>query len=337
MNQTKTTTIIGAGVIGLSCAWQLARAGWGVKVMHAEAIGVSASAHAAGALKPFDALQTGRKQKLQIESLWRYPQFLADLKADSGLDVQLNRCGRYAVFQKEKGWQKTVEAAQKATQEWPYQQTILPADTLKLPEEAVGILHCEATATFLPAELLAALYQACLKKGVIFEQKKVDALPAERPIVVAAGAFSGAFSSQDVRPIKRQAILLKWPEDEPLQHILENGQVYLVPWDKGRAVYVGSTFEPEAQFDDTPTPEAEAHLRTHAARLVPSLEHAPLLQRFSGLQSRGVVRTGGQSTLILGEDTTEKGVFIATGHGGVGFCMAPITAYEIVRLLKDHL
>jgi len=337
MTKQNTITVIGAGVIGLSCAWQLARAGFQVKVIYADDICTGASANAAGVLKPFDALQTGRKQKLQIESLWRYPQFLAELKKDSGIDVQINRCGRYAVFYKEKGWHKTVEAAKKAHAEWPYTQTILPADALTLPEVAAGILFCEATATFSPIALLTALYQACLNKGVVFEQKKLTQLPLLRPVVVAAGAFSGAFSSQGVRPIKRQAILLQWPEAKPLQHVIENGQVYLAPWDEGRSVYVGSTFEPEAKFDNAPTPQAEAYLRSHAARLVPSLEHAPLLERFSGLQSRGIVTTNGQSTLVLGEDTVQKGVFIATGHGGVGFCMAPITAYETVRLIKAHL
>lgn len=321
-------TVIGAGVAGLSCAWQLARKGYNVKVIHADPIGTGASANAAGALKPFDALQTGRKQKLQIQSLWQYPQFLEELNADSGMNVQMNRCGRYAVYHKERGWQKTCEAAAVATADWPYPQETLAPDALNLPEETIGILHCHATAIFSPSEILQALHKACLNKGVKFDCMKLDELPTETPVVVAAGAWSAEFGSQPVRPIKRQAILLEWPEDKPLEYILENGQVYLVPWNNGEAVYVGSTFEPEAKFDAAPTREAEQHLRTQAARLVPGLAAAPLLDRFSGLQSRGQDAET-NSTLLLGEDPKHSGVFMATGHGGVGFCMAPITAQVI--------
>lgn len=329
-------TVIGAGVIGLSCAWQLARAGYSVKVLHADAIGTGASANAAGALKPFDALQTGRKQQLQIESLWLYPQFVEHLNADSGENVEINRCGRYAVFHKERGWQKTVQGAKKATAEWPYPQETLPPSALNLPEEPIGILHCKATAVFSPAALLQALHKACLKRGVAFEQTKLDTLPKERPLVVAAGAWSGQFGCQPVRPIKRQAILLEWPEQQPLQHVLENGQVYLIPWRGGEAVYVGSTFEPEAGFDATPTRAGEQHLRREAARLVPALATAPLLQRFAGLQSRGQ-EAATNSTLLLGEDPQNMGVFMATGYGGVGFCMAPITARTITDLITAYL
>ena len=330
-----TITVIGAGVIGLSCAWQLARNGYRVKVIHADPIGSGASANAAGALKPFDALQTGRKQKLQIQSLWQYPQFIKDLNTESGMAIQINRCGRYAVYHQQRGWQKTVEAAAKATAEWPYPQQALAPDALDLPEAAVGILHCQATAIFSPSEVLQALHKACLSKGVTFEHTKLEELPTERPLVVATGAWSGVFGSQPVRPIKRQAILLEWPKAKPLESILENGQVYLVPWHEGQAVYVGSTFEPEAQFDAQPTRDAEQYLRQQAARLVPALQEAPLLERFSGLQSRGQDAVT-NSTLLLGEDPKHSGVFMATGHGGVGFCMAPITAQVICSEIEGY-
>ena len=331
-------SVIGGGVIGLSAAWRLAQKGFTVTLYHADPIGTGASGNAAGALKPFDALQTGWKQNLQQESLWMYPEFLKEVKANSGIDVPLSRCGRIAVYDRDQSLDKARRAAEKANENWPFTpaQSILDAATLRtyLPEveqAARGAVLCHATATFNPQTLLKALSVCCQNEGVIFKHETLEELPAGK-VVVAAGAFSQKFVPEaKVRPIKRQAILLEWPEATPLERITENGQVYLVPWQGGTAVYVGSTFEPEAGFDAAPTPEAECQLRKEAARLYPSLLKANLLERFSGLQSR----CGGEgSSLFLGAVEGRDDVFVATGHGGVGFCMAPITAQKLCELLS---
>ena len=330
-------SVIGGGVIGLSAAWQLAEQGFDVTLYHADPIGAGASGNAAGALKPFDALQTGWKQNLQQESLWMYPAFLKDVVAASGVEVPLNRCSRLAVYDRAPSFEKAARAAQKANKDWPFTpaQTVLDESALKkhLPdveESVLGGVICHATATFNPQTLLKALHACCLNKGVSFKHQALDELPAGK-VVIAAGAYSQQFASGvNVRPIKRQAILLEWPEQTPLERITENGQVYLVPWQGGKALYVGSTFEPEAGFDATPTLEAETHLRQQAARLYPRLLKAKLLERFSGLQSR----CGGEgSSLFLGPVKGRAGVFMATGHGGVGFCMAPITAQKLCEML----
>ena len=331
-------TVIGGGVIGLSTAWQLAQAGQQVQLIHGEPLGTGTSAHAAGALKPFDALQTGRKQILQQESLWQYPAFVEKLKTATGVDVGYRRCGRLAIYEQPAGWRKAQIASVAAQENWPWQpaqaqldlaaaQQLCPA--LAPTDPVCGVIHCHSTATFRPAAMLTALIQACQQAGVRFEQRQLESLPKERPLVLATGAKTNALVPQaNVRPIKRQGILLAWPAEQPLQQIIENGQVYLVPWRQGQAVYIGSTFEPDVT-DPAPTPAAEEWLRAHAARLVPALATAPLLERFSGIQSRGQ----GPSSLLLGELTSLPGVFISVGHGGVGYCMAPRCGQILTELV----
>lgn len=334
-------TVIGGGVIGLSCAYKLARSGYGVTLYHHQPLDETASGNAAGALKPFDALQTGWKQKLQQQSLWQYPDFLNELQKDSGIDVGFNRCGRVAVFNRPAGFEKAQKAAKAANQKWPFNPAQKPLNhnelleyTPNVEEGAVGGIYCHATGTFSPAKLLGALVQACKSLGVKFIEKELITLPNTRPLVVAAGAFTEKLLPQvQVKPIKRQAVLLERPFNAPLEHIIENGQVYLVPWHEGEAIYVGSTFEPDAGFDNTPTPEAEQQLRADASRLFPELETARLLEQFSGLQSRGY---GEGSTLKLGPVQGFDGVFVAAGHGGVGYCMAPVTADEILRPIRTY-
>ncbi len=334
-HDSRAVTVIGAGVIGLSCAWQLVRQGYIVTVIHDQPIGTGASGNAAGSLKPFHALQKGNKHKLQLQSIWSYPEFLKNLAADSGIPIPYKQCDRWVVYHRNSGWEKAKRAVKIANETWPTQpaQSISPNidDYAGIIADSKGVICCHATAIFDPSVMLRSLHEACLRKGVIFKQEKIEQLPAVRPLVLAAGAFCGKLLPDiKIYPIKRQAILLEWPVSDKspvLPHLIESGQVYLVPWHDGKAVYVGSTFEPEAEFDNTPTEKAEIHLRYHAERLIPELENAKLLQRFSGLQSRGA----GESTLLLGEVPNHNGVFVAAGHGGVGFCMAPITAQLIVK------
>lgn len=340
---TQNVSVIGAGVIGVSCAWQLAKSGYTVTVYHHQPLGAGASGNAAGALKPFDALQRGWKQRLQQESLWQYPQFITDIESESGLNVGFDRCGRVAVYNTQPSFEKAQKAAAEANKKWPFApaQSVLTGDDLlrytpQVEQDAVGGIFCHATGAFTPQKLLEALVKCCKKQGVVFKEQTLDTLPEARPLVMAAGAFTSTLLPEaSIKPIKRQAVLLEWPIQDPLTHITENGQVYLVPWDfqcdGGRAVYVGSTFEPEAGFDNNPTREAEAQLRGDAARLYPELATAKLLQRFSGLQSRGY---GEGSTLKLGPLAGLEGVYVAAGHGGVGYCMAPVTAAQIVKLIK---
>lgn len=335
----QSVSIVGAGVIGLSCAYRLAKSGYKVRVYHHAPVGTGASGQAAGALKPFDALQTGWKQKLQQQSLWKYLKFLSEVESESGICVDFQRCGRVAVYDNPSSLEKAKKAAEKANQDWPFSpaQTILTRQDLltyapDVEPDACGGVFCHATGVLNPQKLLLALEACCINLGVEFLLKSLGALPQERPLLVSAGAFTQKLlPTMPIKPIKRQAILLKWPYRQPLEHITENGQVYLVPKLGGQQVYVGSTFEPEAGFDNTPTPQAEHDLRTHASRLFPALQTATLLERFSGLQSRGY---GEGSTLKLGRVAQIPGVYVAAGHGGVGYCMAPATAQEIQRLIE---
>jgi len=99
MNRVKLSetevAVVGGGIIGLSVAWQLARAGVEVAVFERSEAGKSASWAAAGMLAP--QAEVGFEElnflKLGQESLALYPKFLAELSEDSAMTVALDTRG----------------------------------------------------------------------------------------------------------------------------------------------------------------------------------------------------------------------------------------------------
>ncbi|GAA6527167.1 glycine oxidase ThiO [Intrasporangium sp. DVR] len=86
--------IIGGGIIGLACAWQLLRSGCNVTVLDPDVAGGATHA-AAGMITPSSEATFGQEPLLAAStaSASRWPSFAAALAADSGLPVDLRRAG----------------------------------------------------------------------------------------------------------------------------------------------------------------------------------------------------------------------------------------------------
>jgi glycine oxidase len=77
---TRRITIVGGGIIGLSCAWVMARAGWRVTLVDGAPEAREASWAAAGMLAPHhEAHDPGPLWRLGVDSLARWPGFIEDL------------------------------------------------------------------------------------------------------------------------------------------------------------------------------------------------------------------------------------------------------------------
>src|SRR5437588_12575292 len=87
--------IIGGGIIGLSIGWQLAKRGFHVEILEKEKEFKGAAWVSAGMLAP--QAELGFEEfdyfTLCMKSLRLYPEFLEELKADSCIELKLNRCG----------------------------------------------------------------------------------------------------------------------------------------------------------------------------------------------------------------------------------------------------
>ncbi|HEX3134727.1 MAG TPA: FAD-dependent oxidoreductase, partial [Planctomycetota bacterium] len=88
---TRRLTIVGGGIIGLSCAWVMARAGWRVTLLDGAPEAREASWAAAGMLAPHhEATGPGALWRLGMDSLARWPGFVEDLGiAPSAVDLHV--------------------------------------------------------------------------------------------------------------------------------------------------------------------------------------------------------------------------------------------------------
>src|SRR6266851_4262464 len=105
--------VIGAGIIGASIAWKLARAGLRVTLVDAGPMGSEASWAGAGMLALGGEVETRNVwSDLALQSLRMYPEFVAQLESESGIAIDYRRCGAVEVAFDDGEWQTLVGRAE---------------------------------------------------------------------------------------------------------------------------------------------------------------------------------------------------------------------------------
>ena len=151
-----------------------------------------------------------------------------------------------------------------------------------------------------------------------------------REIVVAAGAWSGAFAAPGFpappsEPVRGQMICFTAPG--LVRHVVASEQVYLVPRSDGR-VLAGATME-RAGFDRRVTGAGLARLSAAALRLLPGLAEAAFHSAWAGLRPAAP-----DGLPVIGR--AAPGLVYACGHLRNGILLAPITAVMAGRLLRGE-
>ncbi len=300
--------VVGAGIIGLASALELAEAGLRVSIVDRSEPGSEASWAAAGILGPqSESHAPGPMLDLCLRSFQLYGEWVAKLKVDVGYE----RCGTLHL-----AFTNAEADALAALRDW---------------QIAAGLraeLHNDArakVALWLPDEgrvdarrLVAALRAEVEKRGIKVRKTEVTRLDRVEGelAVVAAGAWSGPIAGVRVEPVRGQLLLVDVP---PPPSVVFGAGGYLVP--RGGRTLVGSTVE-RTGFDKAITREGRLQLEAIAARLGAA---GPVVDHWAGL------RPGTADGLpLLGR--TEWGDIVATGHYRNGILLAPVTA-AIVRAL----
>src|SRR5580704_17312581 len=93
-----TVTIAGAGIIGMTTAWRLAKRGWQVTIFDSREALAEASWAAAGMLAPGGEIDSNAAiAQMALRSLAMYPEFFRDLKHESGQPIEFTQCGAIEV------------------------------------------------------------------------------------------------------------------------------------------------------------------------------------------------------------------------------------------------
>ena len=357
-NAGEPILIVGAGVMGLSAAWHLARSGRPVSVYERATCGSGASGVPFAALWPSAATKKGLGHQRHRQSLWDFEAFVNELIEFTEMPIEFARPGRIELFTSEDRRRAATKEAEVASAEWPKftsdpAQWVATAAELQRIEPAInptdlGGLVCQATAYVNTREILSALRAALLRSGaslneecevqdVWIDQGRARGIITNRPIageavLVTAGAWTSQLCPElaeaaPVIPVKGQVLLLRPPA--PLfTRLVKKGKTYLISTATGD-VLVGSTSEPDAGFDDQPTEAAREELIEAACDIVPALRSAEVVEQWVGHRPQTSSRSP-HVGLINGV----PGLYVAAGHFKIGIAMAPAVGKAICELLN---
>ncbi len=358
--ERRQVAIIGAGVIGLGIAWRLAARGIRVTVFDRAAAGQGASYAAAGMLAACAEAEPGEEALIALgrESQARWPAFADELRAYTGVDVELRtegtlvvaltaddqaRLQHHLVFQQQLGLPIHWITASETRQREPHLAGKLAGALLSPQDHQVD-----------NRKLTLALRRAAEAAGALIrEHEAVEAISTQTGrvtgiimadgtqvaadcVVLAAGPWSRSIKGipaellPPVRPIKGQMLALRDNPTAPLiSHVVWGPGVYLVPRNDGRLL-VGATVE-EKGFDNSITAGGLLALIEAAWRLVPAVEELPIAETWVGH------RPGSRDDAPILGQSPMHGLIYATGHHRNGILLAPITAETITRLIADDV
>jgi glycine/D-amino acid oxidase-like deaminating enzyme len=297
--------VVGAGIIGCAIARDLAIRGISCTVVDPRPVAGGATQASAGMLAPYvEAHERGPLLDLAVQSLALYDDWIAAVRAESGVDVEYRRIG-----------------------------------TLETPSNRIRPEH-----GYVAAEPLAlALARAGEQHGAAFIRDRVIRIVRERDglraitttgaiecshLILASGAWTNAIEgirTPPVRPVRGQLLYLGW-NAAPVTTIVWGPRCYVVPRLDG-TILVGATVE-EAGFDERATAEGIRELLDAVCELLPAAREATFLGARVGLRPATP-----DELPVLGADAGTPGVVYALGHYRNGILLAPITAKLIGDLV----
>lgn len=300
--------VVGAGVVGLTCAVRLLQDGHRVDVLARDLPLETTSAVAAALWYPYRAYPF---EKVSAWSAVSYRAF-ADLAEAENTGVRMR-------FGSELHRDRTPD---------PWWASAVPTLTRVTPMDPpyVDGWTFEAPVVEMPVYLrwLAARVE---ELGGTITRMALGALPDGPDIVVNASGLGARLMAADpsVLPVRGQVVyveqvgLERWWLDS-------SGPVYVVP--RSRDIVVGGT-DDEGEWDRTPDPDVAKQILARAIALVPQLEGAAVRGHRVGLRpARPQVR-------LEVQETGSSRLVHCYGHGGAGVTLSWGCADEVAALVRS--
>jgi len=334
--------VVGAGIIGATCAWRLTQAGLSVKVLDRSAPGSEASQAALGVLTFHGRpdLMPRPMRELAQRSRDYYPAIIDELEQTLGERVYYQQEGQLIIGMNADDLKSLKETLRVNLEEGIELERATVEEALMLEPNLnpgiAGALYSPNDAWVDNTALTQAIVSAAQQAGAVFEQVEVTSVEISNGqaagvhaqdtmyeadwVVLAAGAWSGQIWDVPVRPRRGQAYTV---EGSYFKRVIHSPRAYIVPKGENQTM-LGATVE-DVGFDATNTPDGLGSISTRAFEISPMLETSTFVEAWAGL------RPGTPDDLpIIGPDVEAPNLIIATGHFRNGILLAPITA-ELVR------
>jgi D-amino-acid oxidase len=298
--------VVGAGVVGLSCAVRLLEAGHHVDVVARDLPLETTSATAAALWYPY------RAYPFERVTAWSQATYaeLERLSADEATGVAMVfGTELHRTRQPDPWWRDAVPALTRIAQPGaPY----IDGWTFVTPVAEMPVY-------------LRWLVTRVDELGGTLTRMALSALPTEADVVVNATGLGSRHVADDptLLPVRGQVVYV---EQVGLDHwwLDESGPVYVVP--RSRDIVVGGT-DDEGEWDRRPDPDVAKRILERAVELVPELAAARVVGHKVGLRpARPEVRV----------ESVEQGdhrVVHCYGHGGAGVTLSWGCADEVVELV----
>jgi len=344
--------IVGGGVIGLSIARSLALRGVRkICVIERQECGTEASYAAAGMLAPqAEADSPDEFFQLLCRSRDLYPDWALSLKAETGIDIELDLTGTlYLSF--------TDDERRELDHRFDWQlKAGLSAERLTIQEarslepqislSVTGALLFPRDVQVENRRLLAALANSVQGLGVfVMNETNVEEIAVsggrvtgvrtskdlvQSPtVIIAAGAWSDLNGAMKfpVEPVRGQMVCLS-AKPQLTRHVVYSPRGYLVPRQDGRLI-AGSTTE-RVGYLKLVTAGGVKSILVNASEISPAIERLPIVTSWAGLRPRAP-----DGLPLLGPCVEIEGLIYATGHYRNGILLAPLTGELIAETVVD--
>lgn len=350
----KKYIVVGAGVLGASAAYHLAKAGADVTVVDRFDEGQATDA-AAGIVCPWITRRRNKKWYRMVKGGARYyPELIESLEADGEKETGYKRVGALKLHDIESKLVEMEELAKKRREDAPEIGEITrlsPEETQALfpaLSEHYGAIHVSGGARVDGRALRNALISAAEKNGATFidgdaslihEGNEVTGINVAGESILADQVLvtGGAWAKELLEPMgihfkvtsqKAQILHLELPDTETSEWpvLMPPGQHYLLAFSGGRIV-VGATHEDDVGFDYRVTAGAVHQILDNAFSVAPGLSGSTLLETRVGFRPY----TPGHLP-IIGRVPDLAGILVANGLGASGLTSGPYLGAELARL-----
>lgn len=357
----KHIAVVGCGIVGAMIAYELSQVpGFKITVLDRQPPAQAATGAALGVLMGVISQKTrGRAWMMRQSSLQRYKTLIPELESITGYQIPWNQQGILMLcFETDRlRWQSLIET--RRNQGWRLELWDLEKLQAHCPQicnsRVTGAVYSPDDRQVDPTALTLALVKAAQQNGVTFrfdaevngfescfstlDQAQLcrqlwvaeEALTVDA-VVIAAGLGSTSLTQSAQRPIDIRPVLgqaLRVHLEAPLgnsafQPVITGEDIHIVPLGQGE-YWVGATVEFPVAGESVAEPDRLKEVWQGAIALCPALEHATILQTWSGLRPRPSDRPAPVIERLSGYNN----IFVATGHYRNGILLAPATSLAV--------
>lgn len=353
----KTYIVVGAGILGASTAYHLAKAGADVTLIDRKDAGQATDA-AAGIVCPWLSQRRNKAwYRLAKGGAKYYQTLIQQLEEDGETDTGYKRVGAISLHTDDQKLKKMEERAYKRREEAPEigEITRLSAKETQalfpVLSEEYSSVHISGAARVNGRALRNALVNAAKKNGaktiegnaeLLYENNRVTGVSVNGQTLLASTTIltAGAWANQLLEPLgveflasfqKAQIVHLHLPDldtkDWPV--VMPPSDQYILSFEQGQIV-IGATHENDTGYDLRVTAGGLHEIFSKALSIAPGLTESTVLETRVGFRpfTPGFLP-------VIGALPAYEGILVANGLGASGLTSGPYLGSELAKLALE--